>query len=312
MKKKKVVIFTHYIPKFGGVETAIYEVARGLTERGHDVTIAFVNTESQLRLFHYAKVANVQRVLNSDPVIECDTCIIMLHSSKPQTIKADKWIKWIHSDYTKYNTPYIKEKIDEFVGVSSYVGEIAKKKYKIKQPITIHNYLSPDFREFKKPKIRFVTTTRLSDEKGFRFRNLKFAQKLEEAGIDYFWDIYGDNSMYRSIEERIKDTFREYPRVRFLGFRDDIREGLADADYYCLFSDWEGCPYGVIESLQMGTPCLVTNWGGADELIKEGENGYIFPMEFDITVKDIKKIVKNIPKVKPQQVTKITEWEKII
>lgn len=54
-----------------------------------------------------------------------------------------------------------------------------------------------------------------------------------------------------------------------------------------------GLPYTVQESLQYGTPCIVTDVGGCTELIKDGINGYVVPldMKFDVT-----KIL-NIPKI---------------
>ena len=61
-----------------------------------------------------------------------------------------------------------------------------------------------------------------------------------------------------------------------------------------LLSDSEGCPYTVQESLQYKTPCIVTDVGGCTELVKDGVNGYVVPlnMEFDVT-----KLL-NIPKLK--------------
>ena len=55
-----------------------------------------------------------------------------------------------------------------------------------------------------------------------------------------------------------------------------------------------GLPYTVQESLQYKVPCIVTDIGGCTELIKDGINGYVVPlnMNFEVT-----KLL-NIPKLK--------------
>lgn len=55
-----------------------------------------------------------------------------------------------------------------------------------------------------------------------------------------------------------------------------------------------GMPYTVQESLQYDTPCIVTDIPGCTELIKDGKNGYVVPLDMNF---DVKKLLK-IPKVK--------------
>lgn len=66
---------------------------------------------------------------------------------------------------------------------------------------------------------------------------------------------------------------------------------VADADYAVLLSSTEGLPYTIQEALQYGTPCIVTDIGGNTEVIKDGVNGYIVPLDMNF---DINKI-KNVP-----------------
>ena len=62
----------------------------------------------------------------------------------------------------------------------------------------------------------------------------------------------------------------------------------------------------------MEVPCIVTNWGGVDELITDGENGYILPMETNNYGEYVDKIVNNIPKFKYKPLSSVNDWIKLI
>jgi glycosyltransferase involved in cell wall biosynthesis len=62
----------------------------------------------------------------------------------------------------------------------------------------------------------------------------------------------------------------------------------------------------------MEKPCIVTNWGGVDELIQDGVNGYIVPMQVDKYSGYVEKIVNEIPKFKHKPLSTIDDWIKII
>lgn len=79
------------------------------------------------------------------------------------------------------------------------------------------------------------------------------------------------------------------------------------ASIYCLASDGEGFPMGVLDAWAYGIPCVVTPVGGIPDIVKNGINGLIFPvgdinalaskLEKLITNKDLReKIVKETDK----------------
>jgi len=63
------------------------------------------------------------------------------------------------------------------------------------------------------------------------------------------------------------------PRVRWLGWRDDIADFLAAADVFCLSSNWEGVPLAAQEAILLGTPVVSTAVGGMSELITDRSSG---------------------------------------
>lgn len=84
-------------------------------------------------------------------------------------------------------------------------------------------------------------------------------------------------------------------------------ETFQKASIYCLASDGEGFPMGVLDAWAYGIPCVVTPVGGIPDIVKDGINGLIFPvgdidalasrLETLITNKDLrKKIVEETDK----------------
>jgi glycosyltransferase involved in cell wall biosynthesis len=83
--------------------------------------------------------------------------------------------------------------------------------------------------------------------------------------------------------ERLQDLARSLPldgRARFLGPqpRQAVFELLRAADAALLSSSWENFPHMVVEALAVGTPVLSTDVGGVTEILRDGENGLLVPM----------------------------------
>jgi glycosyltransferase involved in cell wall biosynthesis len=60
-----------------------------------------------------------------------------------------------------------------------------------------------------------------------------------------------------------------------LGERHDVPALLREADLFWLTSDWEGLPNVVLEAMASGLPVVVTDVGGARELVRPGEDGFL-------------------------------------
>jgi glycosyltransferase involved in cell wall biosynthesis len=83
--------------------------------------------------------------------------------------------------------------------------------------------------------------------------------------------------------ERLQKLARSMPldgRARFLGPqpRQAVFELLRAADAALLSSSWENFPHMVVEALSVGTPVLSTDAGGVTEILRDGENGLLVPM----------------------------------
>ena len=105
---------------------------------------------------------------------------------------------------------------------------------------------------------------------------------LKEHNIKFDWKIFTNNPQHTPYKE-----------ITFHKQSFDIFDYIADADYCVLLSNTEGLPYTIQEALQYDTPCIVTDIPGCTELIKEGVNGYIVPLDMNF---DVTKLL-NIPKI---------------
>jgi len=74
------------------------------------------------------------------------------------------------------------------------------------------------------------------------------------------------------------------PRVRLLGFRDDIPDLLAAADVFVLTSHQEGLGTAVMDAMICGLPVVATRAGGIPELINDEMDGLLAPVRDAVAV----------------------------
>ena len=309
-----IIIYCNWNPTAGGVKTAALELGKALKKEGYKITTCFIDFQasncSWLSLLQYGEIGDVIRVLPDSPDIEGDVCIIASNHIVPPQVKAKKYIQWIHSNYRLYNNLQLEHnpQVTEYVAVSKMCGQVAKEMFNI-NPTTIYNLLDPEFAKSLTTSLKLVSATRIVTEKGFH-RKLKFAELLEKYQIPYTWDIYGE-SHNKNYEKQIKDSFAHLPNVTFRGLILDVREPVLYADYLVQLSDFEGFCYSMLESLCLGTPVIVTDYPGVNEMVTEGENAYIVPLNMDISEKRLNEIANKIPKFTYTQKGKVNDWIKL-
>lgn len=69
-------------------------------------------------------------------------------------------------------------------------------------------------------------------------------------------------------------------RVEFTGYLPDgqLRRKMEEADVAVVPSLWEGFGYVPLEAMAMGLPVIASRAGALPELVKDGVNGYLFPV----------------------------------
>jgi len=112
--------------------------------------------------------------------------------------------------------------------------------------------------------------------------------------------ICGIGPLQGQLEKQISKLALE-DKVRLLGQWENVRELLAAADAFVLPSRWEGLPMALLEAMMAGLPVIATRVQGVDEVIEDGVQGLLVPLENPIELsKAILQLLNN-----PQQCRKM-------
>ena len=283
-KQKSIYLYQSYFCEIGGVETFVYNWVLNLWEY-YDITILYDSGDyRQLeRIRPYVKLERYDRKKK----YICDIFIrnsVWGYVPDNVTSRENKYIEMTHANYKYLSDKKVLEaqyhpfsKTNMVVGCGYFVSKMRELILK-DHPTTIQNILAPTKKTNK--ILHMISCTRIDTEKGGG-RMQKLCEMLREANIKFDWKIF-TNGLHPLVGEEI-----HYYDSRF-----DVFDYIADATYTVLLSDCEGLPYTVQESLQYKTPCIVTDIEGCTELIKDGVNGYVVPLDMDFDVTKLLKVPK--------------------
>jgi glycosyltransferase involved in cell wall biosynthesis len=88
--------------------------------------------------------------------------------------------------------------------------------------------------------------------------------------------LVGRGSLQAETEQLVRDLGLG-AGVRFLGVRNDVPDLVSAADGYVMSSAWEGMPMVLLEAAAGGLPIVATRVGGNQEVVLEGESGFLAP-----------------------------------
>ncbi|MGQ9503350.1 MAG: glycosyltransferase family 4 protein [Thermogutta sp.] len=89
--------------------------------------------------------------------------------------------------------------------------------------------------------------------------------------------LVGDGPLRPTVEANLPPAIR--PRVRFLGFQEDVAPIIMASDVLLLTSVEESFGLVLVEAAACGKPAVATACGGPEEIIVHGETGYIVPRD---------------------------------
>ena len=105
--------------------------------------------------------------------------------------------------------------------------------------------------------------------------------------------IYGEGALRGALLAQI-DELGLQDTVTLEGNVKDIHARLAECGIFALTSDFEGLSNALIEAMMVGLACITTDYPGARELITDGENGLVVPMnDADALAAAIVKLIEN-------------------
>lgn len=148
---------------------------------------------------------------------------------------------------------------------------------------------APDIMKFKEDDFLVTFVGRLDEVKGYRDM-LKAAKTIRE-NRDPVKFLFVCADKYPEKRESLQ---KEYPYIKFEGFRKDIEAVFKASDINVLSSYAEGLPNSVMEAMAAGCVVVATNVGGVPSLIEAGETGLLFkPGDTKKLVQHIETLVKD-------------------
>ena len=174
--------------------------------------------------------------------------------------------------------------IDTFVGVSQYtVNHIIKDFGRILKPKTTVIYNGIEHQRFKKRKNRavvrptFLVACHLRFSKGIQDLVEAVSLLPQEIKSDFKIDVYGEGAYKVAIEELIKNR-NVVANFMFKGSVSNLYEVYCHYDYLLQPTHMECFSLAILESLSANVPVITTPVGGNEEVVRDGENGFIIPV----------------------------------
>lgn len=157
---------------------------------------------------------------------------------------------------------------------------------KLKNAVVINNPVKANLpKPFKGERRKVIVNfCRIAEQKNLPLMINAFIE-FHNSHPDYTLEIYGNT--VEKTEEELKQKYvdmisslnaKEY--IKLLPPRGDIHTVVKDCAMFVSSSDFEGLSNSMIEAMAIGLPCICTDClgGGAREIITDGENGLLVPM----------------------------------
>ena len=129
--------------------------------------------------------------------------------------------------------------------------------------------------------LRIVVVARLAREKGVDTAITSFAG-LRSAGVAATLTIVGSGPESAALEDLSRSLGAS--DVHFAGHVDDVLAHLVAADVFLMPSRSENLPIALLEGMAAGLPAVATNVGGIPEVLRDGVDGILVPVEDDAAV----------------------------
>lgn len=287
----------------GGLETAVSLLVRELTRLGHRVRVlqsrrsAYPEWERDLPMYYYDPTCfgypprfpeepemlrwalGYRRILATggmpDAILATHTPLFSLITrlAAGSGPKAPPIISWLHGPLEAYGDPWPLRFADAHLAISQGVAESLRK---IPGPLAIHyvgNPIDLDVPIVARPERRceFLFFGRLEAQKNPEVLLRAFGRV---AG-DWHLTVYGDGSLGDRLQVSAK-RLGISGKVTWRGWRTSPWDEVGEASALVLTSDYEGFGLVLAEALARGLPVVATDVVGPSDVVRTGENGWLF------------------------------------
>ncbi|WKX76460.1 glycosyltransferase family 4 protein [Zobellia laminariae] len=188
---------------------------------------------------------------------------------------------------------YVYPASDRLIVQTDRVAKFYDSFIKEKKMIVIPNPINPDFKYdygIERKNI-ILNVGSLENQKGQEI----LIEAFNEAKInDWELHIAGEGSKRKHLENLIHKYNLEQ-KVLLLGRISRIDKLYSTSKIFAFSSRFEGFPNALLEAMYFGLPCISTDCPtGPSEMIRNGENGYLVPIDdISLMAKKIKLLTNN-------------------
>lgn len=146
---------------------------------------------------------------------------------------------------------------------------------------------------FSQDDILILTVAELIPRKNY-FQMIDTMKNLRNNDMNLYYLIVGAGELENKLRDYVYRNSLD-KKIKFLGYRKDIPDLLNVCDIFALTSLHEGLPRAIMEAMAAGKPIIATNVRGNRDLVLDGVNGYLVPVnDVEATAKVITKLAENI------------------
>lgn len=171
-----------------------------------------------------------------------------------------------------------------------------KKGFNSEKMIVIPNCfdrITPFIERWENEIVYIITVGRFVPQKDY-YTALKAIAELAKEVNNFRYQIIGIGYLESQIRQWVEELDLKSIVEIYIN-PDNIPELLAMSDIYLSTSLFEGTSNSIMEALNASLPVVATNVGDNNELVKNGQNGYLTDVQDYITIMEkLKKLISNI------------------
>lgn len=129
------------------------------------------------------------------------------------------------------------------------------------------------------PIVKVLFIGRLIPRKGFQYVVRALPRIQELTAVPFEVEVVGGGAMREMLDD-LAVSLKVSHLLSYVGTipYDKLHETYQGADIFVLTSESEGMPCVVLEAMGCGLPVVTTDVAGNQEIVREGENGYLVPV----------------------------------
>lgn len=207
------------------------------------------------------------------------------HTTVPFSFKHDLLSRLFYSQHNKrdtviflcnYQMKYMHKKYGLNKGMSAVIYNGIDTKYNKPLSSKIHTDFTKQRYGIMQGEKIILNVARLSKEKGHEYAIEALSLLHNIYGFKAHMILVGDgdsilkNELTTMISQRNLDAF-----IHFAGKQQDVRPYYMSCDIFSLSSTSETFSLAALEAMAFGKPCVLTEVGGAREMIQSNQNGLL-------------------------------------